>query len=147
MHFGLYAFDLFEVIYDEAWEIAHSSDEAQKSSASFVSFVSFVVQYPDKAAFLADVPRLIIEHNLHGIDIDPRAAQIAGLSLWLRAQRAWQQQGLRPQDRPASAGRTSSAPSLCPARRRSWRNSLRRTSPPRPSTSSSASSSAAYSTP
>ena len=26
--------------------------------------------------------------------------QIAGLSLWLRAQRTWQQQGLRPQDRP-----------------------------------------------
>ena len=100
MHFGLYAFDLFEVIYDEAWEIAHGSDEAQKSSASFAPFVSFVVQYPDKAAFLADVPRLIIEHNLHGIDIDPRAAQIAGLSLWLRAQRTWQQQGLRPQDRP-----------------------------------------------
>ena len=100
MHFGLYAFDLFEVIYDEAWEIAHGGDEARKSSASFVPFVSFVVQYPDKAAFLADVPRLIIEHNLHGIDIDPRAVQIAGLSLWLRAQRTWQQQGLHPQDRP-----------------------------------------------
>ena len=73
MHFGLYAFDLFEVIYDEAWEIAHGSDEARKSSASFAPFVSFVVQYPDKAAFLAEVPRLIIEHNIHGIDIDPRA--------------------------------------------------------------------------
>lgn len=100
MHFGLYAFELFEVIYEEAWEIAHGPDEARKSSASFVPFVSFVRQYPDKAAFLADVPRLIIEHNLHGIDIDPRAAQIAGLSLWLRAQRTWQQQRLRPQDRP-----------------------------------------------
>jgi hypothetical protein len=97
MHFGLYAFDLFEVIYDEAWEIAHGGDEALKSSASFVAFV---VQYPDKAAFLADVPRLIIEHNLHGIDIDPRAAQIAGLSLWLHAQRIWRKQGLRLQDRP-----------------------------------------------
>lgn len=100
MHFGLYAFDLFEVIYDEAWEISHGTDEARKLSAGFASFVSFVVQYPNKATFLADVPRLVIEHNLHGIDIDPRAAQIAGLCLWLRAQRAWQQQGLRPQDRP-----------------------------------------------
>lgn len=100
MHFGLYAFDLFEVIYDEAWEIAQGSDEDRKLSASFAPFLSFVVQYPDKAAFLTDVPRLVIEHNLHGIDIDPRAAQIAGLSLWLRAQRSWQQQGLRPQDRP-----------------------------------------------
>ena len=44
--------------------------------------------YPSKDAFLRDVPRLIIEHNIHGIDIDPRAVQIAGLSLWLRAHRA-----------------------------------------------------------
>jgi hypothetical protein len=100
MHFGLYAFDLFELIYDEAWQIAHGSDEAQKSSPAFAPFILFVAQYPDRAAFLKDVPRLIIEHNLHGIDIDPRAVQIAGLSLWLRAQRSWQQQGLRPQERP-----------------------------------------------
>ena len=100
MHFGLYAFDLFEVIYDEAWEIAQGADEARKRSASFAPFVAFVIPYPDKAAFLADVPRLIIEHNLHGVDIDPRAVQIAGLSLSLRAQRTWRQQGLLPQDRP-----------------------------------------------
>lgn len=100
MHFGLYAFDLFEVIYDEAWDIAEGADEERNSSAAFTSFLSFATQYSSKAAFLADVPRLIIEHNIHGIDIDPRAAQIAGLSLWLRAQRSWQQQGLRSQDRP-----------------------------------------------
>lgn len=52
------------------------------------------------AAFRRDVPRLIIEHNIHGIDIDPRAVQIAGLSLWLRAQKSWQEQGLKPQARP-----------------------------------------------
>ena len=46
------------------------------------------------------MPRLIIEHNIHGVDIDPRAVQIAGLSLWQRAQRAWQQQGIKPQQRP-----------------------------------------------
>ena len=46
------------------------------------------------------MPRLIIERNIHGIDIDPRAVQIAGLSLWLRAQRSWQAQGVKPQDRP-----------------------------------------------
>ena len=56
---------------------------------------------PRKDAFLKDVPRLIIEHNLHGIDIDPRCAQIAGLSLWLRAQKAWQRLGLKPAERPA----------------------------------------------
>jgi hypothetical protein len=52
------------------------------------------------AAFHRDVPRLIIEHNLHGIDIDPRAVQIAGLSLWLRAQRAWYEAEILPADRP-----------------------------------------------
>jgi hypothetical protein len=59
------------------------------------------LDYPNKDAFLKDVPRLIIEHNIHGIDIDPRAAQIAGLALWLRAQKAWQRLGLNPAERPA----------------------------------------------
>jgi hypothetical protein len=100
MHFGLYAFDLFTVIYDEAWEVAHGSDYAAKSAETVAPFVSFASNFPDKAAFLREVPRLIVEYNLHGIDIDPRAAQIAGLSLWLRAQRAWYQAGVKPADRP-----------------------------------------------
>ncbi len=50
--------------------------------------------------FRREVPRLIIERNIHGIDIDPRCAQIAGLSLWLRAQKTWQELGLKPADRP-----------------------------------------------
>jgi hypothetical protein len=100
MHFGLYAFDLFTVIYDEAWEIAHGPDDAAKSAETFAPFVSFAASFPDKAAFLREVPRLVVEHNIHGIDIDPRAAQIAGLSLWLRAQRAWHEAGVSPVDRP-----------------------------------------------
>jgi hypothetical protein len=100
MHFGLYAFDLFTVIYDEAWEIAHSVEDAAKSAETFAPFVTFAAGFPDKVAFLREVPRLIVEHNIHGIDIDPRAAQIAGLSLWLRAQRAWHQAGVKPADRP-----------------------------------------------
>jgi len=52
------------------------------------------------AEFQRQIPRLIIEHNIHGVDIDPRAAQIAGLSLWLRSQKSWQAQGLKPKDRP-----------------------------------------------
>ena len=100
MHFGLYAFDLFECIYDEAWEIAHGSDDALKSAPSFTPFVAYAAQFADKTTFLREVPRLIIEHNLHGIDIDPRAAQIAGLSLWLRAHRAWQRRGVKPAERP-----------------------------------------------
>jgi hypothetical protein len=100
MHFGLYSFDLFEVIYDEAWDIAHAQDKTWKSSEGFAPFVDFVAQYPDKASFLREVPRFIIEHNIHGIDIDPRCTQIAGLSLWLRAQRTWQQQHLQLVKRP-----------------------------------------------
>jgi hypothetical protein len=98
MHFGLYAFDLYEQIYDEAWEL-----ELRLGSKAFVredGLNPLTESYSDKVAFLRDVPRLIIEHNIHGIDIDPRAAQIAGLSLWLRAQRSWHNQGVKPVDRP-----------------------------------------------
>ncbi len=98
MHFGLYAFDLYEQIYDEAWEL-----ELRLGSKAFVredELIPITESYSDKGAFLRDVPRLIIEHNIHGIDIDPRAAQIAGLSLWLRAQRSWHNQGVKPVDRP-----------------------------------------------
>ena len=51
---------------------------------------------------MRDVPRLIIEQNIYGVDIDPRAAQIASLALWLRAQRAWHAAGVKAQDRPQS---------------------------------------------
>ena len=100
MHFGLYAFDQFTVIYEEAWEIAQGSDDAAKSTATFAPFVAFAASFADMAAFLREVPRLIVEHNIHGIDIDPRATQIARLSLWLRAQRAWKQIGVAIADRP-----------------------------------------------
>jgi hypothetical protein len=86
MHFGLYAFDLFEVIYHEAWEMDLAPGLRQ--------------EYPSKEEFLKAVPGLIIAHNLHGIDIDPRAVQIAGLSLWLRAHKTWQALGVAPMDRP-----------------------------------------------
>ena len=86
MHFGLYSFDLLLVIYEEAWDLGVCPDLQR--------------DYPTKEEFMKDVPRLILEHNIHGIDIDPRATQIAGLALWLRAQKAWQQQGLRPAERP-----------------------------------------------
>lgn len=101
MHFGLYAFDLFEQIYSEAWDI-----EAEKGSEIFFSEEGAVPKdalhdaYLSKESFLADVPRLIIEHNIYGVDIDPRAAQIAGLSLWLRAQKSWSDNAIRPSQRP-----------------------------------------------
>jgi len=101
MHFGLYAFDLYLAIYEEAWEIAQGSDEQAKQGEPFAAFVAYVADFANKAAFLREVPRLILLHNIHGVDIDPRATQIARLSLWLRAQRAWQEQGVEVVVRPA----------------------------------------------
>lgn len=98
MHFGLYAFDLFEKIYDEAWEL-----EATRVPENFErskTFRPLHESYEDKSHFLQEVPRLIIENNIHGVDIDPRAVQIAGLSLWLRAQKAWHGMGISASHRP-----------------------------------------------
>ena len=105
MHFGLYAFDLFAEIYREAW-----AWEQQHGPGSLLLIgvgdegesLPLCQTYPDEAAFLRDVPRLIIEHNLYGVDIDPRAAQIASLALWLRAQRAWHDMGVKAKDRPVT---------------------------------------------
>jgi hypothetical protein len=102
MHFGLYAFDLFLTIYDEAWDLdlpSPSSGVAGRGSGG-EGLQPFRDLYPTKEEYLLEIPRLIIEHNLHGIDIDRRAVQIAGLSLWLRAQRAWHQAAVNPADRP-----------------------------------------------
>jgi hypothetical protein len=110
MHFGLYAFDLFTEIYREAWawELqqgpgslsfpSHPAGEGQGERGQ--PFKPLRQTYEDEAAFLRDVPRLIIEHNIYGVDIDPRAAQIASLALWLRAQRAWHDAGVKAKDRP-----------------------------------------------
>ncbi len=85
MHFGLYAFELFEVIYAEAWER---------------SVGTLRTDYPDRESFRRETPRLILENNVYGVDIDPRAVQIARLALWLRAQKAWQQLRVTAVDRP-----------------------------------------------
>ena len=101
MHFGLYAFDLYLAIYEEAWEIAQGSDEQAKQGEAFAAFVTYAADFASKAAFMREVPRLILLHNIHGVDIDPRATQIARLTLWLRSQRAWQEQQLEVAARPA----------------------------------------------
>ncbi len=102
MHFGLYAFDLFAEIYREAWtwEKEHGPGSLDVSTQPQAAFKPLSQTYEDEAAFLRDVPRLIIEHNIYGVDIDPRAAQIASLALWLRAQRAWHDAGVKAKDRP-----------------------------------------------
>ena len=98
MHFGLYAFDLFERIYLEAWQFEQQlGPDAFTREAGQQALQS---AFDSLEAFKQQIPQLIIEHNIHGVDIDPRAVQIAGLSLWQRAQRAWHQQGIKPQQRP-----------------------------------------------
>ena len=102
MHFGLYAFDLFLEIYREAWdwEQEHGPGSLDISTQPSAHFKPLNQTYADQASFLRDVPRLTIEHNIYGVDIDPRAAQIASLALWLRAQRAWHQEDVKAKDRP-----------------------------------------------
>lgn len=107
MHFGLYAFDLFERVYAEAWELMErfkadgkTAKQLESECPEFSPFVAYASSFKTKNDFLRTVPRLILEHNIHGIDIDPRATQIAGFALWLRAQRSWATQDVRPADRP-----------------------------------------------
>ena len=112
MHFGLYAFDLFLEIYREAWawEQEHGPGSLDPSPLSEASrkeanhsereLQPLRKIYASESDYLRDVPRLIIEHNIYGVDIDPRAAQIATLALWLRAQRAWHEAGVKAQNRP-----------------------------------------------
>lgn len=103
MHFGLYAFDLFLAIYREAWdwEQIHGSGSLDISTDPAAGLLPLSETYADQQAYLRDVPRLVIEHNIYGVDIDPRAAQIASLALWLRAQRAWHDEGFKANERPA----------------------------------------------
>ena len=102
MHFGLYAFDLFAEIYREAWiwEQQHGPGSLDVSTHPQAALKPLCLTYEDEASFARDVPRLIIEHNIYGVDIDPRAAQIATLALWLRAQRAWHDASVKAKDRP-----------------------------------------------
>lgn len=91
MHFGLYAFDLFEQIYDEHFSGRLAADKEGEEESEPPG---------EERPQPIDYPHLIIERNIHGIDIDPRAVQIAGLSLWLRAQRTWRDQGIKAHSRP-----------------------------------------------
>ncbi len=106
-HFLLYCFDLLLVIYEEAWA------EETAAVPSRLTGRTLRQDYPDLAALRRAAPGLVLECNLHGVDIDPRAAQIAALALWLRAQRAYKELEL---PRGSEAHSTSLEPQ--PQRRR-----------------------------
>jgi hypothetical protein len=80
MHFGQYAFGLFHRMYLD--EIEHAGKPGWPAEPS----VRDVHQ----------IPATILERNLFGIDIDPRAIQIASLSLMLTAKEAALRHGFSP---------------------------------------------------
>jgi hypothetical protein len=92
-HFLLYAFDLLQAIYEESWD-----DDASPPSAGTGSALRD--DYPELGQLHSALPGLILENNLFGVEIDPRAAQIAALALWLRAQRAYREHQISAGERP-----------------------------------------------
>lgn len=95
-HFLLYAFDLLERIYEEGWV-------DPESPASEITGRPLREEFQTLDDLRREGPKLIVEHNLHGIDIDPRAVQIAASALWLRAQKTWKNLGLKTPERPRIA--------------------------------------------
>jgi hypothetical protein len=86
-HFLLYAFDVLLPIYEEA----HADPQSPKSEATGKTLRE---DYADLDALREAVPGLVLAHNLHGVDIDARCAQIAQLALWMRAQKAYRAFGI-----------------------------------------------------
>lgn len=86
-HFLLYCFDVLEKIYTEAYDDPELGPALRSD-------------YPAVADLRCDLPRLVLINNLHGIDIDRRATQIAALALWLRAQRSCAEASIKREDRP-----------------------------------------------
>ena len=127
MHFGLYAFDLFLEIYREAWEWEANFGPGSLyiPAQTDAELKPFSEAYPDADAFQRDVPRLIIEHNIFGVEIDPRAAQIASLALWLRAQRAWYDMAANMVDRP-TIRRSNVVAAVAPPAEIELRNDLKK---------------------
>ena len=92
-HFLLYAFDLLLSIYEEA----HADTESPGNEATGTTLSD---DYPTLVALRRAVPGLVLAHNLHGVDIDARCAQIAQLALWMRAQKAYRDFGIVRIERP-----------------------------------------------
>jgi Eco57I restriction-modification methylase len=92
-HFLLYAFDLLATIYEEAWNDPHAAAFAKTEKQLRADYASL-------DDLKQAIPELILRHNLHGIEIDLRAAQIAALALWMRAQRAYNDFDVQRSERP-----------------------------------------------
>ena len=87
MHFGLYLYEVYEYIYMDAWD----------------NHPELLIPYREihtRESFHREVPKLILENNIFGCEIDPRALQLAALSLWLRAQRSYGEMNIPAAERP-----------------------------------------------
>ena len=89
-HFLVVAFDLLVALYRE--EARHRGEEGER-------------QWSERA-----IVERILEYNLNGIDLDPRAVQIAAAALWLKAQLTCAGAQLRQLNLVASNLRISSLP-------------------------------------
>lgn len=88
-HFLVVAFDLLFALYEEesrhlsgkalAAGVTRQADKTPRASAQSLTYDHD--DYRPQA-----ITERILEHNLHGIDLDPRAVQIAAAALWLKAQ-------------------------------------------------------------
>ena len=87
MHFGLYLYEVYEYIYMDAWD-------------NQPSLLQEFREVHTRETFHREVPKLILENNIYGCEIDPRALQIAALSLWLRVQKSYSQMNLDAAERP-----------------------------------------------
>ena len=96
-HFLVVAFDLLAALYRE--EARHCEEEGEPL-------------WSEQA-----IVERILEHNLHGIDLDPRAVQIAAAALWLKSLRTCAEAHPRQLNLVASNLRLSSLPADDPARR------------------------------
>lgn len=75
MHFGTYAFEVFQEMYKDArehgwpiWNVDYAKPQTIKRPPTD-----------------AEIPSLILDRNLYGVDIDLRAVQLAALALYLKA--------------------------------------------------------------
>ena len=87
MHFGIYLYEVYEYIYMDAWDNHHTLLHSFR-------------EIHTRESFQREVPKLILENNIFGCEIDPRALQLAALSLWLRAQKSYSQMNIPANERP-----------------------------------------------
>jgi hypothetical protein len=128
-HFLVVAFDLLFALYEEeARHRAESpfaprknaieadvSEEEVQDQADSTGAGTHLSRSERRLWSPQAIAERILEHNLHGIDLDPRAVQIAAAALWLKAKRACPEAKPAQLNLVASNLRLSSLPDNDPA--------------------------------